>query len=138
MPCAKVNGKAAVLLIDSDIIIDGARGDAQAKEFLGKRATQHVLAISTITRLELLAGCRNSREWTLTQATVRQFSELELTPEISRIAVTLFDHYRLSHGIAMADGFIAATALSQNIPLVSKNQRHFRYIENLNLLPYPA
>lgn len=67
-----------MLLIDSDIIIDGARGDAQAKEFL------------------------------------------------------------VSHGIAMADGFIAATALSQNIPLVSKNQRHFRYIENLNLLPYPA
>ncbi len=95
-------------------------------------------SMSWITRLELLAGCRNSREWNLTQATVRQFSELELTPEISRIAVTLFDHYRLSHGIAMADGFIAATALSQNIPLVSKNQRHFRYIENLNLLPYPA
>jgi len=51
-----------MLLIDSDIIIDGARGDAQAKEFLGMSATQHVLAISTITRLELLAGCRNSRE----------------------------------------------------------------------------
>jgi predicted nucleic acid-binding protein len=127
-----------VLLIDSDIIIDGARGEAQAKEFLGKYASRHVLAISTITRLELLAGCRNPREWSLTQATIRQFSELELTPEISRIAVTLFEQYRLSHGIAMADGFIAATALSRGIPLVSKNQRHFRYIENLNLLPYPA
>jgi len=127
-----------MLLIDSDIIIDGARGDAQAKEFLGTSAAQHVLAISTITHLELLAGCRNSREWALTQATARQFSELELTPEISRIAVTLFDRYRLSHGIAIADGLIAATALSRGIPLVSKNQRHFRYIENLNLLPYPT
>ena len=126
-----------MLLIDSDIIIDGARGDAQAKEFLEKSAAQHVLAISTITRLELLAGCRNPREWSLTQTAVRQFSELELTPEISRIAVALFDQYRLSHGIAMADGLIAATALSQSIPLASKNQRHFRYIENLNLLPYP-
>lgn len=126
-----------MLLIDSDIIIDGARGEAQAKEFLGKNATNHVLAISTITRLELLAGCRNSHEWILTQATLRQFFELELTPEISRISVTLFEHYRLSHGIAMADGLIAATALSHGIPFVSKNQRHFRYIENLNLLPYP-
>jgi len=60
-----------------------------------------------------------------------------LTTEISRIAVTLFEHYRLSHGIALADGLIAATALSNGIPLVSKNQRHFRFIENLNLLPYP-
>lgn len=126
-----------MLLIDSDIIIDSARGDAQAIEFLGKNAARHVLAISTITRLELLAGCRNSREWALTQTTVRQFTELELNPEISRMAVTLFDRYRLSHGIAIADGLIAATALSHGIPLVSKNQRHFRYIENLNLLPYP-
>jgi hypothetical protein len=126
-----------MLLIDSDIIIDGARGNEQAIEFLGKNALQHVLAISTITHLELLAGCRNSREWTLTQATVHQFAELELTPEISRLAVTLFDNYRLSHGIAMADSLIAATALSHGIPLVSKNQRHFRYIENLNLSPYP-
>jgi predicted nucleic acid-binding protein len=126
-----------MLLVDSDIIIDGARGDSHAKEFLGKSASRYVLAISTITRLELLAGCRNPREWTLTQATVRQFSELELTSEISRIAVALFDSYRLSHGIAMADGLIAATAISQGIPLVSKNQRHFRYIENLNLQPYP-
>ena len=127
-----------MLLVDSDIIIDSARGDAQAKEFLRKSAAQHVLAISTITRLELLAGCRNVREWTLTEATVRQFSELELTPEISRIAVSLFEKYRLSHGIAMADGFIAATALSKGIQLASKNQRHFRYIENLNLLQYPV
>ena len=43
-----------MLLIDGDINIDGARGDAQAKEFLGKSAAQHVLAISTKTRLELL------------------------------------------------------------------------------------
>jgi len=126
-----------MLLIDTDIIIDAGRGDVQAKEFLGQVAAQHILAISTITRLELLAGCRNPREWNLTQIAVRQFTELELTAEISRIAVTLFDHYRLSHGIALADGLIAATALSNGIPLVSKNQRHFRFIENLNLLPYP-
>jgi predicted nucleic acid-binding protein len=125
-----------MLLVDSDIIIDSARGDAQAKEFLRNSAEQNVLAISTITRLELLAGCRNALEWTLTETTVRQFSELELTPEISRIAVSLFEKYRLSHGIAMADGFIAATALSNRIQMASKSQRHFRYIENLNLLPY--
>lgn len=126
-----------MLLIDSDIIIDGARGDGQAIDFLARNASQHALAISTITRLELLAGCRNSREWTLTQETVRQFAELELTPEISRLAVTLFDNYRLSHGIAMADSLIAATALAHGIPFASKNQRHFRYIEKLNLMPYP-
>lgn len=138
MLCAKVNGNTAVLLIDTDIIIDCARGDIQAIEYLSESSSHYVLAISTVTRLELLAGCRNPREWTLTQTTVRQFSEIMLNPEISRIAVTLFDQYRLSHGIAIADGLIAATAISQEIPLVSKNQKHFRYLEQLNLLPYPA
>lgn len=119
-PCVNANGKAVMLLIDSDIIIDGGRGDANAKAFLGSVAAQYVLAISTITRLELLAGCRNPREWSLTQMAVSQFTELELTPEISRMAVFLFDRYRLSHGIALADGLIAATALSQGIPLQAK------------------
>ena len=38
MTCVKANGKTDMLLVDSDIIIDSARGDAQAKEFLRNSA----------------------------------------------------------------------------------------------------
>lgn len=124
-------------LIDSDIIIDSARGEQQAISFLAESAAQHRLCISTITRLELLAGCRNAQEWNTTETLLRGFVELVLTPDISAIAAQLFTRYRLSHGLALADGLIAATAISNNVPLASKNQRHFRYIDPLSLLPYP-
>ena len=42
--------------------------------------------------------------------------------------------YRLSHGLLTADSLIAATAITQGIPLLSKNQRDYRFIAGLNLL----
>jgi len=39
--------------------------------------------------------------------------------------------------LLIADAFIAATAIIYNLPLASKNQRDYRFIENLNLLSYP-
>ncbi|NLF95992.1 MAG: type II toxin-antitoxin system VapC family toxin [Candidatus Riflebacteria bacterium] len=44
----------------------------------------------------------------------------------------------LSHNLLIADALIAATAITLQIPLISKNQKDFRYIEELSLLPYPV
>lgn len=52
-------------------------------------------------------------------------------------ALPLLQQYRLSHGLLIADALIAATAIETKFPLISKNQRHYRFIENLQLLPYP-
>jgi hypothetical protein len=56
---------------------------------------------------------------------------------ISGKALELLQQYRLSHGLLIADALIAATALSLNCPLASKNQRDYRFIIDLDLLPYP-
>ena len=45
--------------------------------------------------------------------------------------------YYLSHGLLIADALIAATAIENQIPLLSKNQRDYRFISELNLLKYP-
>ena len=39
---------------------------------------------------------------------------------------------------AQALAFIAATAISHAIPLASKNQKHFRPVRGLELLPWPT
>jgi predicted nucleic acid-binding protein len=38
--------------------------------------------------------------------------------------------------ILIPDTIIAATAITYEIPLLTKNQKDFRFIENLNLLSY--
>ncbi|MBX3050522.1 MAG: PIN domain-containing protein, partial [Caldilineaceae bacterium] len=60
-----------------------------------------------------------------------------LNPTISDLAVDLIRQYRLSHGLLMPDALIAATALSLNEPLATKNQRDYRFIAGLTLHQYP-
>jgi hypothetical protein len=40
-------------------------------------------------------------------------------------------------GLQVPDALIAATAISGNQPLISKNRRHYAFINSLELLPYP-
>ncbi len=56
---------------------------------------------------------------------------------MSDAAVDLLRRYRLSHGLLIADAFIAASALVLDTPLLSKNQRDYRFIAGLNLLRFP-
>jgi predicted nucleic acid-binding protein len=51
---------ASLLLVDTDILIDAARGDSQALSRLKQEALSATLAVSTVTYLELLVGCRIS------------------------------------------------------------------------------
>jgi predicted nucleic acid-binding protein len=62
---------------------------------------------------------------------------LKLTEQISDTAVGLLHRYRLSHGLAIPDALIAATAIALDQPFVSKNRRDYRFINGLQLLPYP-
>ncbi|MGD1903647.1 MAG: PIN domain-containing protein [Geitlerinemataceae cyanobacterium] len=45
--------------------------------------------------------------------------------------------YTLSHGLQIPNAIVAATAIANRVPLLSKNQRDYRFIAQLNLLPYP-
>lgn len=68
---------------------------------------------------------------------LRRFQVMKITEPISDRAVDLLTQYRLSHGLLIADALIAATALEHNELFITKNQRDFRFIAGLNLLPYP-
>lgn len=62
---------------------------------------------------------------------------VKLNEQISDVAVDLLRRYRLSHGLLIADALIAATALSQGTRFVTENERDYRFIAGLSLLPYP-
>ncbi len=123
--------------IDTDLLIDLANNDSIAKERLVKESEKFLLTISIITELELIVGCRNKQELEALDKFLRQFSIFQLNREISTKAEELMRSYYLSHGLLIADASIAATAIENQIPLLSKNQRDYRFISELNLLKYP-
>ncbi len=56
-----------------------------------------------------------------------------ITSAISKNAVELMRKYSKSHGLAIPDALIAATALIEELPLFTLNVKDFRYIDTLSL-----
>ncbi len=127
----------ADLLVDTDILIDVARGVEEAIAALARWEAEREMGISAITYMELLVGCRNKAEQRAVEKFVERFEVIPLESAITEQGIELLRRYRLSHGLLIADALIAATAMVQGIPLVSKNQRDYRFIEGLVLWPYP-
>lgn len=127
----------AFTIVDTDILIDAARGDASAVACLQRIEQQSSLAVSVVTQMELIVGCRNKAELQDLDKFLRRFQILQLTDPISDGAVYLLRRYRLSHGLLIADSLIASTAITHQEPFITKNQRDFVFISGLNLLPYP-
>ncbi|MEY2977056.1 MAG: type II toxin-antitoxin system VapC family toxin [Prochlorotrichaceae cyanobacterium] len=125
------------ILIDTDILIDIANNDELAKNRLIDESRNSTLVVSVITVMELTVGCRNKIEIQNMNRFLTQFQIVTLTPQISNRAIQLLRNYYLSHGLLIPDALIAASAIEQKIPLLSKNQRDFRFIQDLNLLTYP-
>lgn len=86
--------------------------------------------------MELIVGCHNKTELRSLERFLARFRVIGLNQQISD-TVTELRRYRLSHGLLIADALIAATALSAEEPFVTKNRRDYRFIEGLDLLPYP-
>lgn len=126
----------AEILVDTDLLIDLANNDLAAKKHLVAESQRATLTISVITQMELVMGCRNKKELEALNKLLLQFQSFQLSENISIKAEQLVRAYYLSHGLRIPDALIAATAIEFQIPLLSKNQRDYRFIQDLNLLPY--
>jgi len=126
------------ILVDTDILIDIGRNVAEALATLREYEQQDIiLAVSIVTKMELVVGCRNKREQEDMKQFISRFTLFNINDSISTRADELLLKYRLSHGLLIADALIAATAIDLGMPLISKNQRDYRFIEELNLVAYP-
>jgi predicted nucleic acid-binding protein len=126
-----------ITVIDTDLLIDAGRGESRAKACLDSLEDVSALAVSVVTQMEMLIGCRNKTEQENLEKIFLRFIILRVTEETSDLAVDLLRTYRLSHGLLIADALIAATAMAADVPFISKNQRDYRFIAGLRLLPYP-
>ena len=128
---------STLTIVDTDILIDAALQINEAIDRLDEIERTSQLAVSVITQMELLVGCRNKTEVRNTDRFLQRFQVLKLNEQISDMVIDLLRRYRLSHGLTIPDALIAATAITFGEPLLSKNQRDYGFISRLQLLPYP-
>ena len=126
-----------VTLVDTDILIDAALDVRAAVDCLDTLENTSVLAVSVITQMELIVGCRNKAELRKMEQFLARFQIVPINEHISSTAVDLLLKFRLSHGLLIPDALIAATAIDLDVDFASKNQRDYRFVENIKLLDYP-
>ena len=127
----------AAALIDSDVLIDAARGHVEARAFLYEQNRAFRVQISTISAMELIVGCRNKIELSQTKRFLETLLILSVKRNISDKAYDLIQEFTLSHGLMIPDALIAAPALENGLSLMTKNTRHFQMISNLEVVrPY--
>lgn len=120
-------------LVDTDILIDFTRGHQHATDFIAETEKSFEVCFSIITYFEMLAGARNKREQQILAKLFKRFTILPVTESISWTALTWFMRYHLSHGIGFLDCLIAATADEHDMPLCTKNRKHFSIIPDITI-----
>ena len=118
--------------VETDVLIFNQRGNQNAADWLD---SQQRFVLSAVTWMELVQGVRNKDELRALRQALR-FWNADIQPinePISARAQFWLESYALSHGLRMADALIAATAWHLACPLLTANDRHYRFIDELDV-----
>ena len=119
--------KGISCLVDTDVAIDFLRRRDYAQKLLEHWAEEGLLAISTLTHLEIYQGMRADEEGA-TNAFLDGLTSVVVDVPVARQAGRMLDELR-SKGltIGIADAIIAATALQLGTPLLTNNVEHYPF-----------
>jgi predicted nucleic acid-binding protein len=93
------------------------------------------IIISSITKMELLSGATNKLDLNVINKKLSRFSIVLINERINLTAINLMQDFKLSHGLAIPDSLIAATAIETKLKLFTYNRKDFRFISDLTLYP---
>ena len=125
-----------IVIVDTDILIDVGLKIDKAINSLQRLEQENALGVSVITQMELIVGCRNKRELNSLDKFLKRFEIININEPISFKSIELLRKYRLSHGLLIADALIAATVLTMDVSVLTKNKKDYQFIEGIKLIPY--
>ena len=119
-------------LADTNTIIDLVVGrlPVASSSWLEQQLEQQAVAISVITRIELLTKTEPAAEYATMQTFVQSVAVLPLDEPVTQQTIRL----RQQHRVKLPDAIIAATALAHGIPLLTRNGRDFQTLAGLVVL----
>jgi len=121
------------LLIDTDIFIDALKEIKSARELF--RSKDILLYCSILTRKELLSkrGLKDSERRKIMDLFLK-IRVLRIDDHISRKYFELIKKYGEKQEM-LIDYIIAATAWAKDLPLLTRNRKHFEHIKEIKLIP---
>ena len=78
-------------------------------------------------------GAGNKNELNRINRNIHQFNITLIDDDITQSAFQLLQTYKLSHGIAIPDGLIAATSMILQVELFTYNIKDYKFIIGLTL-----
>ncbi len=125
------------MIFDTDILIWYLRGNPKAAAAIDESSNR---AISLVTFMELLQGAKSKSETHQIKRFLKDFGfeTLPLSEKVGYRASIYVEEYALAHGIGVADALVAATAVEENLPVLSGKTKHFKCIKDLQLKQFRA
>jgi predicted nucleic acid-binding protein len=125
----------AVLVLDTDVLIDVQRGHAPALAWFAGLA--EIPSIPGLVIMELIQGARDAQQ---VREVLRLTAPLPIvwpTAADGQRALADFTAFHLSHGLGLLDALIAACAIGLRATLCTFNDKHYRVVPGLlTIQPY--
>lgn len=123
-------------LLDSNIVIDLLRRTPDANNW--KNSNPHLdLGISSIVWMEVVQGATDTIKRAQAIRFMRAFKLVHYESVDSFWGMFQFAQYHLSHGVEITDVMIAAISIRLNVPLYTRNLKHYNPLPGVQVIkPY--
>lgn len=118
-------------LIDTNLIVDIFRGYKASAIFIDSLPN---LSISVITWYELIEGVENTKQQKIFEKYLSQYEIYHINEIVSKKSLDLMRRFNLSDNLQHDDALIASICLEYGLILVTRNLKHFKCIEGLQIL----
>ncbi len=123
-----------MIIVDSDVLIDGLRGREPAAGRIAAEINAGTLVTTIISVFELLSGAKTQKERTKVETLLAAAAILPLDVGAAKSSAAIRRELEAKgEKIGMADYLIAGICLEQSASLLTRNLSHFRRIPGLSL-----
>ena len=124
-----------IILADTSLLIDFFRkSDKSKSQLISLIKRGYKFCICVITEYEIYSGA-TPEQLDYWQKFLKKIDVVTLDQAAIKAAVDINKTLKIKRNqIDLADLFIAAIAVSNNLPLVTLNKKHFERVENLQLV----